>query len=120
MTNRDMTDPRYVKWRRGIFGRDRAICQLCFGVNGKGSQAHHILPWAAYPTMRFEHRNGVCLCYVCHKTVTGNEMSYVELFNQRVAENLKRTPQRARPIGLHNFFKLQRIARGIKDDITEI
>lgn len=122
MANRDMTDPQYVKWRRGIFARDGAICQLCSGAYGRGSQAHHILPWAHYPTLRFEHRNGVCLCYACHKTVTGNEMNYVELFNSKVLENLRSRPKKRPPMSLQTFFKLNRIAMGIKDEqeTTEI
>jgi len=122
MTNRDMNDPQYIKWRRGIFARDAAICQLCLGSRGRGSQAHHILPWAHYPMLRFEHRNGVCLCYACHKIVTGNELEYVEYFNSKVAQNLKNRPQKQRPTSIKNFFKLNRIAMGIKDeqDNTEV
>lgn len=60
---------RYSKeaddWRRAVFARDDYTCQRC-GVRGGSLEAHHDLPFAYYPALRFEVLNGSTLCRPCH------------------------------------------------------
>ncbi len=60
-------------WRREVFRRDNYTCQTCGKKSRKNSgelEAHHKLPWADYPELRFDLSNGVTLCVTCHKKIT--------------------------------------------------
>lgn len=56
----------YKNWRRSVFIRDEFTCQKC---NQKNIyiQAHHIMPYAKFPELRFDINNGATLCKNCHK-----------------------------------------------------
>lgn len=116
MANRDLNSPEYKKWRNIVFARDGGVCQLCLGSTGRSGQAHHILPWAHYPAVRFDPANGVALCYGCHKKVTGHELAYVELFSQRVAQNAGKRPIKKKYINNIDFFRLQRLMLRTDDE----
>lgn len=49
-------------------------------------QVHHIQKWSDYPALRYDPRNGICLCRNCHKRVTGYEEIYAIMF-QRIISN---------------------------------
>jgi len=56
------------QWRKAVYERDDHTCQKCFVKgSGKNLNAHHILPWALFPELRFEVENGITLCKTCHK-----------------------------------------------------
>ena len=52
-------------WVQAVFRRDDYTCQRC-GIRGAYLEAHHDLPFARYPALRFELLNGVTLCKPCH------------------------------------------------------
>ncbi len=52
-------------WRKAVFERDNYTCQRC-GQRGGYLEAHHDLPSAFYPAVRYEVLNGVTLCRECH------------------------------------------------------
>lgn len=79
--------PKYQRWRAKVFKRDRHICRLC-GRSKCYIEAHHIKRKAVYPHLTFRTNNGVCLCKVCHKFVTGQEGKFVTLFNHIVKGSL--------------------------------
>jgi predicted restriction endonuclease len=54
------------EWRREVFKRDNYTCQICFDFGGK-LHAHHIMPFAEFPHLRFYISNGITLCKKCHK-----------------------------------------------------
>lgn len=58
--------PEMIIWRNKVFERDKYICQYCRYAGGHIIRAHHIFPFATYPTLRFEFDNGVTLCERCH------------------------------------------------------
>ena len=57
--------PENREWKKAIFDRDNDTCQKCL-VRGGELEAHHILPWALFPELRFEVENGITLCETCH------------------------------------------------------
>ena len=58
---------KFKEWRSEVFRRDRWVCQKCENKNGSKINAHHIKPFARYPELRFEIKNGITLCIECHK-----------------------------------------------------
>ena len=58
----------YKAWRRAVQSDDEYTCQACGIVpsDTKNLHAHHILPWATFPNMRFDRDNGISLCKSCH------------------------------------------------------
>jgi len=80
MTNRDYTDPDYKKWREKIRKRDKHKCQFPNCSSKSKLQVHHILRWQDYPGLRYDPNNGITLCALHHRMVTGREADYVKLF----------------------------------------
>lgn len=57
----------YVEWRTSVFTRDGYQCRIC---ENKGYiEAHHIIPWANAPALRYNPNNGITLCKKCHRKV---------------------------------------------------
>jgi len=56
--------PENYQWRKAVLEHDKETCQKC-GIT-KNLEAHHILPWALFPELRFEVENGITLCKTCH------------------------------------------------------
>lgn len=54
-------------WARGVKRRAGDKCEHC-GAKGRKAKlrAHHIFGYAAYPALRLEPENGICLCVRCH------------------------------------------------------
>ena len=48
-----------------VFKRDAYTCQHC-GQRGGTLSAHHIMPWASYPALRYSTENCITLCKKCH------------------------------------------------------
>ena len=78
--DRNHRDPKLVKWRKTIKKRDRYRCQFPNCKNNQKLEAHHIYPWATYPALRYDIKNGLTLCRQCHQKITGMEESYVSIF----------------------------------------
>lgn len=57
---------RYKKWRKAVFERDNWTCQHCC-IRGGKLNADHIKPFATFPDLRFDIKNGRTLCEDCHK-----------------------------------------------------
>ena len=89
---RQIEDPRYKDqyeaWKKSVFKRDKYKCQMptCSKKN-RAIQAHHIRTWAAAPSLRFEISNGITLCYDCHKSIWGKEVSYAPIFVSIIIRN---------------------------------
>lgn len=58
---------RYVIWARAVLRRDHRACRMCW--SRKLPHAHHIRPWAKFPKLRYEVKNGLTLCVRCHRKV---------------------------------------------------
>ncbi|MAH51086.1 hypothetical protein CMI37_35040 [Candidatus Pacearchaeota archaeon] len=59
-------DKNYLKWRESVINRDKC-CQICKknGKNGKGLNAHHIIP-RNFIKYAYSLKNGLTLCAGCH------------------------------------------------------
>lgn len=57
----------YKEWVKNVYKRDNYTCQSCWQYSGK-LNAHHIMPYRAYPELRVELSNGITLCDFCHRT----------------------------------------------------
>jgi cytochrome c553 len=53
-----------VEWSAAVKARD-GRCVACNSVDDL--HAHHVLPKATHPELKYEVSNGLTLCYRCHK-----------------------------------------------------
>jgi len=58
-------------WRKAVYKRDNYTCRACGKKSGNGSavilNAHHIERFTDNEKLRFDVRNGLTLCFQCHK-----------------------------------------------------
>ncbi len=83
LDNRSRTKQgQYKVWRTEILKRDNYCCRmknnLCKGI----LQVHHILPWRAYPDVRYNIDNGITLCIQHHPRKRKDELAMVDLFRK--------------------------------------
>ena len=57
---------KYENWRKSVFERDNYTCKICNEVGGK-LNADHIKPFALFPKLRLDIKNGRTLCETCHR-----------------------------------------------------
>lgn len=88
-SDRYYADPQYKAFRDAVRKRDKHKCQWpnCTEMKPSKLQVHHIRCWESNPYLRFNPDNGITLCKIHHKIVTGNEDNYLALFLQIVARN---------------------------------
>lgn len=60
------SDKRLVIWANKVKQRD-GCCVICGNTNDL--DAHHLIPVAKRPELRFKMTNGITLCRRCHKLV---------------------------------------------------
>lgn len=66
-------DSSYYEWRRLVRNRDVWKCRMSNeGCEGK-VVAHHILPWAKFPELRYVVDNGITLCRFHHPRKRSDE-----------------------------------------------
>lgn len=53
-----------ILWSKLVKKRANNKCEKCNGT--KKLHSHHILTRKAFPSLRYDLRNGVCLCENCH------------------------------------------------------
>lgn len=87
---RDYSDPIYKEFRTKVLKRDKHTCQMC---QKKGKRArlnvHHIMKWSSASSLRYDPDNGITLCSVCHKSVTGKESYYMSYFLSKIERGKK-------------------------------
>ena len=79
---RDYNDPDYKKFRMSVLKRDCFKCQMPNCRHIKDLHVHHIKTWSNASALRFEPSNGITLCRHCHKSITGKETHYENLFRE--------------------------------------
>lgn len=75
----------YIKWRYEVYRNDNYTCQIC-GAKGKRIEAHHIKKFSDFPELRFDIKNGITLCFNCHRQICGKE-KLVEKYFLGLKEN---------------------------------
>lgn len=75
--------PQALAWTLAVFRRDGFRCRWC-GIGG-ALQAHHIRPWALFPSLRFEIGNGITLCRRCHNTLHKLGRRLTDRINERLS-----------------------------------
>lgn len=76
---KDREDKRRLEvWRSAVYAADRYLCRCCglkvkrtLKLTAERAEAHHVAGRADV-TVRYDPRNGLTLCYKCHRRVTGN------------------------------------------------
>lgn len=56
----------YAEWRVKVLTRDSYTCQECGCANRRILHCHHIKNWQHYIFSRFDVKNGITLCALCH------------------------------------------------------
>jgi 5-methylcytosine-specific restriction endonuclease McrA len=56
----------YNRWRKKVYDRDNHTCQVC-GRKNIRCVAHHIKSYKNFKLLRCNIKNGITLCYSCHK-----------------------------------------------------
>lgn len=65
ISRRDISE--YSVWTKSVLARDKYTCQKCGKPNDKYMAAHHIDSYDWCVEKRFDVKNGITLCGVCHK-----------------------------------------------------
>lgn len=77
-------DPASYDWAMQVKKRDGWKCRIADNTcNGK-IVAHHILPWAAFPNLRYNLNNGIALCHHHHPRKRNEEMELSPYFQSLV------------------------------------
>lgn len=86
------TDEGYEDFRKSVLKRDRYTCQMpgCGYRVRRFLQVHHIVPYSKNYALRTDPKNGVVLCFNCHKSIKNMEHTYAEMFHDIVKRNLKK------------------------------
>jgi hypothetical protein len=78
--------PEYREWRIAVLKRDGFKCQWCDETHNL--EVDHIYPFAFFPELRFDVRNGRTLCQRHHKeTITYGSGS--KIFFERIINSLR-------------------------------
>lgn len=83
---------KHREWRNSVFERDKYTCKKCGAKSGCGKKiilnAHHVMPFAYYPSLRFEISNGMTLCDRCHIVETSRErkINWTNQFVKRIPD----------------------------------
>lgn len=83
MTDRpEYKDPKFKQILKEVRKRDKYRCRFpgCKIKGARRIQVHHIKRYAAFPGLRQNPHNLICLCKKHHKHITGKEAQYEELF----------------------------------------
>lgn len=84
---RDYRDPTYKKFRQKVLARDKHKCQW-YGCNSsKKLNVHHIHRWCDNPGLRYDENNGITLCSLHHKMISGQETYYESIFKKIAINN---------------------------------
>jgi len=79
---------RHKEWSKTVKNRDSWRCKInnqdCFGK----VIAHHILPWAKFPELRYEVNNGITLCKFHHPRRRAEEVASIPVFQGLVATSV--------------------------------
>lgn len=79
----------YSEWRKQVLKRDGRKCRFPGCKRKSKLEVHHIIPWAASYSLRFEPSNGITLCHKCHASIKNCEYAYIGLFQTVIQQGRK-------------------------------
>jgi 5-methylcytosine-specific restriction endonuclease McrA len=79
---RNYADPAYKRFRSQVLKRDKGKCRMPGCKSKRNLNVHHIRTWANASSLRYEVSNGITLCSSCHRSITGKESHYENLFRE--------------------------------------
>ena len=82
-------DNDYYEWRKAVVKRDDNCCQFPKCGSKKNIEVHHIFRYADNPSYRTAVNNGISLCKIHHKYITGQEEYYALVFLEIVKAKAK-------------------------------
>lgn len=74
----------YGDWRKSVRDRDGWKCKMSNGDCLGKVVAHHILPWAKFPELRYDVNNGITLCHFHHPKRREDEMRLSPYFQEMI------------------------------------
>lgn len=77
--DRDFSSNPYKEWKRKVHKRDKCKCKFP-NCKNRGYEAHHIMPWSKFPSLRYVVSNGITLCHKCHQKIRKKEHIYAPMF----------------------------------------
>lgn len=86
LSKRNWNSKEYKRWRISVYRRDKFKCKWPNCRCSKKLNAHHILSWAKYPSVRFEVTNGITLCKKHHALITGQESHFAEFLSKLIGK----------------------------------
>ena len=79
---RNYADPAYKRFRLQVLKRDKGKCRMPGCKSKRNLNVHHIRTWSNASSLRYEVSNGITLCSSCHRSITGKESHYENLFRE--------------------------------------
>jgi len=79
-------DTKYKYWMREVKSRDGWKCRMADDTCKGRLEAHHILPWAKFPELRYQINNGITLCCHHHPRTRAAEVGLSPFLQGLVAE----------------------------------
>lgn len=99
--------PEYKLWRANIYQRDKWECKIC--GRKERIEAHHIHPLRSHYEKRFDHDNGITLCFNCHRLIFGKELMIsawlIGLINKNGVNSVELRKDNTEPTQEGNFLK---------------
>lgn len=83
----ERNDSAYKEWRKSVRDRDDWKCKMRNDQCDGKVVAHHILPWAKFPELRYQINNGITLCRFHHPRKRDDEMKLSPFFQSLVVSN---------------------------------
>lgn len=86
LTNQEVRQSaEYQVWRKSVLKRDGYMCVWCRAT--KNLEVDHVYPFAYFPELRFDIKNGRTLCAPHHKETitygTGSKKFYQQIINSK-------------------------------------
>ncbi len=104
-----------IAWSLAI--RSKGYCEIC-GSNGYQLNAHHIIGRAVM-ILRFDIKNGVCLCVNCHEfsndSVKNNPLKFINWLKQNRLDDLEYVENKAELIAHYTILDYERIYKELKE-----
>ena len=104
----------YNDWRKSVYRKDGFHCVIC-GTHDN-LNAHHILPFAEYPELRFDVSNGITLCKDHH--ANGRDGSFHDAYGtsgntpEQLEDYINNEYEK---MGINKHFDVYEYMKGIKE-----